>query len=208
MMMNPFVKVSGIGAPLMRTNVDTDQITPGRTGLKVETSGFGRGLFFNWRYLPDGSDNPQFVLNQEPYRHASFLVAGANFGCGSSREFAVFALRDFGFRAIIAPSFGAIFTSNCFTNGVLPIVLDEPSCNEIAANLAPNRAEMSVDLQNEVVISSSGHSYPFHVPALHRERILEGLDPVELTLKREPLIAAFQARDAKKRPWVYLERKL
>ena len=203
----PFVKVTGIGAPLLRTNIDTDVITPGHTGMKVDrSSGFGSGLFFNLRYLPDGSDDPDFILNQEPYRHACFLIAGDNFGCGSSREFAVWALRDFGFRAVIAPSYGAIFTANCYMNGVLPIVLDEPSCNEIASELSPTRAEMSVDLQESVVISPSGRHYPFRVPALQRGRLLEGLDAIDHTLKSEPLIAAFQARDSAKRPWVYLDK--
>ncbi|HEY3657367.1 MAG TPA: 3-isopropylmalate dehydratase small subunit [Steroidobacteraceae bacterium] len=204
-MMNPFVKVAGIGAPLLRTNIDTDQITPGHTGMKVQKSGFGSGLFYNWRYLKDGSDNMEFVLNQPPYREACFLVAGANFGCGSSREFAVWALRDFGIRAVIAPSFGAIFTANCFTNGVLPITLEESSVNALAADLAPDHAEMSVDLENGAVISPRGTSFPFHVPSLQRERLLEGMDPIEHTLKREPLITAFQQRDAARRPWVYLE---
>jgi 3-isopropylmalate/(R)-2-methylmalate dehydratase small subunit len=198
-----FVRVTGIGAPLMRVNIDTDQITPGRTGMKVATSGFGPGLFFNWRYLPDGSDNPDFVLNQEPYRQAEFLVAGDNFGCGSSREFAVLALRDFGIRAVIAPSFGAIFTSNCYTNGVLPISLDAASCDSLAAQLVPPHAEMTVDLERNQVISPDGVSFGFHLPGLQRERLLEGLDPIDHTLRREALISEFQERDAAKRPWVY-----
>lgn len=204
--MRPFVRITGIAAPLMRVNVDTDQITPGRTGMKVATSGFGPGLFFNWRYLTDGSDNPDFVLNQEPYRRSVFLVAGDNFGCGSSREFAVLALRDFGIRAVLAPSFGAIFTANCFTNGVLPIVLAEANCNLIASQLAPDSAEMTVDLQRNEVVSPAGSIFSFHVPALQRERLLEGLDPIDHTLRREELITQFQLRDASKRPWVYLER--
>jgi 3-isopropylmalate/(R)-2-methylmalate dehydratase small subunit len=201
--MKAFVRVTGIGAPLMRVNIDTDQITPGRTGMKVATSGFGLGLFFNWRYLADGSDNPEFVLNQEPYRRAEFLVAGDNFGCGSSREFAVLALRDFGIRAVIAPSFGAIFTSNCYTNGVLPISLDAASCDALAAQLRPSRAEMTVDLERQEVITPDGVAFGFHMPALQRERLLEGLDPIDHTLRREALISNFQERDAAKRPWVY-----
>jgi 3-isopropylmalate/(R)-2-methylmalate dehydratase small subunit len=201
--MKAFVRVTGIGAPLMRVNIDTDQITPGHTGMKVATSGFGPGLFFNWRYLPDGSDNPEFVLNQEPYRRAEFLVAGDNFGCGSSREFAVLALRDFGIRAVIAPSFGAIFTSNCYTNGVLPISLDAASCDSLAAQLLPSHAEMTVDLERNQVISPDGMAFRFHMPALQRSRLLEGLDPIDHTMRREALISEFQERDAAKRPWVY-----
>jgi 3-isopropylmalate/(R)-2-methylmalate dehydratase small subunit len=201
--MKAFVRVTGIGAPLMRVNIDTDQITPGRTGMKVATSGFGSGLFFNWRYLPDGSDNPDFVLNQEPYRRAEFLIAGDNFGCGSSREFAVLAIRDFGIRAVIAPSFGAIFTSNCYTNGVLPISLDAASCDTLAAQLLPAHAEMTVDLERSQVIGPDGVAFGFHIPALQRERLLEGLDPIDHTMRREALISEFQQRDAAKRPWVY-----
>lgn len=206
-MMKPFVRVEGVGAPLLRTNVDTDQITPGHTGMKVQKAGFGRGLFHNWRYLPGGADDPAFVLNQHPYREARFLVAGANFGCGSSREFAVWALRDFGIRAVIAPSFGAIFTANCFTNGFLPIVLEESSVNALAAELTPEHATMAVDLQESAVISPSGRLYPFHVPALQRERLLEGLDPISHTLKRESLILAFQQTDRQRRPWIYSREK-
>lgn len=201
--MQPFVRVTGIAAPLMRTNVDTDQITPGHTGMKVQTTGFGAGLFFNWRYLAGGVENPDFVLNQPPYRQARFLVAGANFGCGSSREFAVWALRDFGIRAVIASSFGAIFTSNCYMNGVLPIVLDDPSVAAIAAEISADRAEMTVDLATSTLLSPAGVGHRFHVPALQRERLLEGLDAVDATRKRDALIAAFQASDAAVRPWIY-----
>lgn len=201
--MTPFVMVTGVAAPLMRSNIDTDQITPGRTGMKVQKTGFGPGLFQNWRYLSDGSDNPDFILNQGPFRHACFLISGPNFGCGSSREFAVWALRDFGIRAVIAPGFGPIFTANCFTNGLLPIVLDEARVNALAAEIAPEHAEVTVDLREGVVISPAGNRHKFHIPALQRESLLEGLDPIDVTRKRESLIASFQERDAVKRPWVY-----
>jgi 3-isopropylmalate/(R)-2-methylmalate dehydratase small subunit len=201
--MKPFVQVTGVVAPLMRANIDTDQITPGHTGMKVESSGFGSGLFFNWRYLPDRSENPDFVLNQPPYRDSKFLVTGPNFGCGSSREFAVFALRDFGIRAVIAHGFGAIFSSNCYINGLLPISLDENIVNNIASEISENCAEMTVDLEQSVVISPKGNRHPFVVPVIQRERLLEGLDAIDATRKREPLIAAFQERDTQKRPWVY-----
>ena len=151
--MLPFVQVTGVAAPLLRHNIDTDQITPGHTGMKVQKSGFAAGLFFNWRYLPDGSDNPEFILNQPPYREASFLVAGGNFGCGSSREFAVWALRDFGIRAVVAASFGSIFAANCITNGVLPIVLDQASVNALAGSLTPSHALITVDLEHGHITS-------------------------------------------------------
>jgi len=201
--MKPFVQVTGVVAPLMRANIDTDQITPGHTGMKVESSGFGSGLFFNWRYLPDRSENPDFILNQPPYRGAKFLITGPNFGCGSSREFAVFALRDFGIRAVIAHGFGAIFTSNCYINGLLPISLDESIVNSIAAEISAENTEVTIDLDQSVVISPKGSRHPFYVPAIQRERLLEGLDAIDATRKREPAIAAFQAQDAQKRPWVY-----
>ena len=201
--MIPFVTVEGIAAPLLQSNIDTDQITPGHTGMKVQKSGFAAGLFFNWRYLADGSANPSFVLNQPAYRGACFLVAGANFGCGSSREFAVWALRDFGIRAVLAPSFGAIFTANCYTNGLLPVTLTEPDIAAIAAAITPENPHLSVSLQDSVVVLPDARVYPFKVPALQRERLLEGLDPIDHTRKRESLIAAFQEKDAALHPWVY-----
>jgi len=201
--MIPFVTVEGIAAPLLQSNIDTDQITPGHTGMKVQKSGFAAGLFFNWRYLADGSANPSFVLNQPAYRGACFLVAGANFGCGSSREFAVWALRDFGIRAVLAPSFGAIFTANCYTNGLLPVTLTEPDIAAIAAAITPENPHLSVSLQDSAVVLPDARVYPFKVPALQRERLLEGLDPIDHTRKRESLIAAFQEKDAALHPWVY-----
>lgn len=203
MSLEPFVSITGVGAALMRNNIDTDQITPGHTGMKVQKSGFGKGLFFNWRYLADGSDNPDFVLNQPPFRGAKFLIAGVNFGCGSSREFAVWALRDFGIRAVVAPSFGAIFTSNCYMNGVAPIVLSEADVVAIASEIAPEHAVMTVDLEASRITSPSGRQFSFHLPVLQRERLVEGLDAIDQTKKREAEIAAYQATDAKRRPWVY-----
>lgn len=203
MMMEPFVSVTGPAAAIMRNNIDTDQITPGHTGMKVQKSGFGDGLFFNWRYLEDGSPNPDFILNQPPFNDAKFLLAGPNFGCGSSREFAVWALRDFGIRAVIAASFGAIFTSNCFMNGVAPIVLDEDAVIAIVDEIVPQSADLTVDMANQIIVTPSGKRYAFHLPEMQRERLLEGLDSIDLTLKRRDRIIAFQEVDKVLRPWVY-----
>ena len=203
MSLEPFVRVVGVAAPLLRANIDTDQIAPGHTFMKKQVAGYGGGLFFNWRFLPDGSENPEFVLNCLPFREARFLLAGANFGCGSSREFAVWALRDFGILSLFDTSFCEIFTSNCYMNGVLPIVLDEAAVTTLAADVAPGREQIPVDLAEKVVIAPGGAQHGFHVPALQRERLVEGLDAIDATQKREPAIAAFQARDAARRPWVY-----
>ena len=203
MSMQPFVSITGVGATIMRNNIDTDQITPGHTGMKVQKDGFGEGLFYNWRYIEEGVENPDFILNQAPFRDAKFLLAGPNFGCGSSREFAVWALRDFGIRAVVACSFGAIFTSNCYMNGVAPIILEEDEVVSLAREITPESAMMTIDLANEAVISPGGQRFAFHMPALQRERLLEGLDAIDATSKREREIAAFQAADVGKRPWVY-----
>ena len=203
MSMNPFVSETGVAAALMRNNIDTDQITPGHTGMKVQKTGFAEGLFFNWRYLSDGSDNPDFILNQGPFRETKFLLAGTNFGCGSSREFAVWALRDFGIRAVIAPSFGAIFTSNCYMNGIAPICLDEVAVARIAEEITAETCTITVDLVRQVILSPLGYEHRFHIPGLQRERLIEGLDAIDATLKRDDQIAAFQATDKVRRPWVY-----
>lgn len=203
MTMQPFVCISGAAAPIMRNNIDTDQITPGHTGMKVQKTGFGDGLFFNWRYMPDGTDNIDFILNQGPFHKSKFLITGPNFGCGSSREFAVWALRDFGIRAVIAHSFGAIFTSNCFMNGVAPINLNEQDVQALAAEITPENPEITVDMKRQEITSPSGRTFSFRLPALQRERLLEGLNSIDATLKREDKIAHFQSEDAAKRPWVY-----
>ncbi len=203
--MKPFVRETGVAAPLLRKNIDTDQITPGFTGMKVQKTGFGDGLFYNWRYRSEGVEDPGFVLNQEPYRHAKFLLAGDNFGCGSSREFAVWALRDFGIRAVLSSSFGAIFSSNCYINGLIPILLPEDDVVSVAEEVERIGPEITVDLEENVVLSPSERAFPFTIPAFKREQLMEGLDAIDATRKREPLIAAFQAADALKRPWIYPE---
>lgn len=201
--MDALTIVRGVAAPMLQVNVDTDQIAPGHAIMKMEKAGAGVGLFANWRYREDQSENPDFVLNQPPFRHASFLVAGANFGCGSSREFAAWALRDFGIRAVIAPSFGAIFASNCYINGILPLSLPERIVAEIGAEISETVNEMTIDLIATEVVSPAGHRHRFEVPELQREMLLEGLDAVGLTLRHADLIAEFQKSDRDRRPWIY-----
>ena len=201
-MLTPFARFTGIAAPLLRNNIDTDQIIPGRELMKVQKEGFGKGLFAGLRYQVGGAENPDFVLNQEPYRKAQVLIAGENFGCGSSRETAAWALRDFGFRCLIAPSFGAIFTSNCFRTGLLPISLEPQVVQAIAAELGDHGHLIAVDLQAGVLEVVS--TFAFQIPPLQREMLLRGLDAVDFTLTFETDIGDFQARDRVARPWVYL----
>lgn len=201
--MKPFMRVEGIAAPLLLNNIDTDQITPGHQIIKLKESGFDIALFHNWRFLADGGENPDFVLNQQPFRDARFLLTGSNFGCGSSREWSAWALRDFGIRAVIAPSFSPIFAGNCFMNGLAPIVLPEEEVAAIAASVSPGRADIVVDLEACRITGVDGAAYVFSMPSVQRERLLEGLDAIDFTLKREAMIADFQASDVLRRPWIY-----
>ena len=204
-MMEKFSRVTGIAAPLMRPNVDTDVIIPIDDCVSVPRAEQGRCAFRAWRYLADGSDNPDFILNRAPFRDAVILLAGINFGCGSSREPAVWALMGLGLRAIIAPSFGDIFYNNCFQNGVLPIMLPEETVQSIAAEVAATPdAPLTVDLENRVITNARGLQIPFSIDDARRSALLEGLDEVGLTLKREAKIAAWQDSDRTRRPWVYV----
>ncbi len=202
--MEKFTRLTGIAAPLMRPNIDTDVIIPIDDCVSVPRAEQGRCAFRAWRYLADGSDNPNFVLNREPFRNAVILIAGINFGCGSSREPAVWALMGLGIRAIIAPSFGDIFYNNCFQNGVLPIMLPEETVRAIAAEVeaAPD-APITVDLENRVITNARGLRISFSIDGARRFALLEGLDEVGMTLKREAKIAAWQNSDRLRRPWVY-----
>ena len=193
--MQPFTKLSGVVAALPRPNVDTDQIIPARFMKRIERAGFGEFAFFEWRYLPDGSPDPDFELNRPQYEGAAILVAERNFGCGSSREHAVWALHEMGFRCIIAPSFADIFFNNCIQNGVLPIVLPEEQVHELL-NRAQRRPgyRLTVNLEQQTLYDSEGFEESFDIDPFVRERLLKGLDDVALTLQREPDIAAFEAR--------------
>jgi 3-isopropylmalate/(R)-2-methylmalate dehydratase small subunit len=188
--MKAFRQHTGLVAPLDRANVDTDQIIPKQFLKRIERTGFGEFLFYDWRYLPDGQPNPSFVLNEPRYHGASILVADKNFGCGSSREHAPWALGEFGFRVIIAPSFADIFSNNCFKNGMLPIAVN---VEEIMKRAKEREGyQLTVDLERLVVEDSDGSSIPFVVSEFQRYCLLEGLDDIGLTLRHEDAIQAYE----------------
>ena len=193
-MFEPFKKHTGLVAPLDRANVDTDQIIPKQFLKRIERTGFGEFLFYNWRYLSDGQLNPSFVLNEPRYQGASILVAAKNFGCGSSREHAPWALGEYGFRVIIAPSFADIFANNCFKNGMLPITLPAAQVEAIMDHAQQRESyELTVDLERLTVEDASGLSIPFVVGEFQRYCLLEGLDDIGLTLRHESAIRAYEA---------------
>ena len=205
--MNKFTKLEGVAAPFLRANVDTDMIIPmtrlvGTSREDIEGDGFE--LF---RFNKDGTENAEFVLNQPAWKRAPILLAGDNFGCGSSREAAVWALAGMGIRAVIAPSFGDIFYNNCFQNGVLPVELPVADIEELAEEMraSPGNARVTVDLERQVVVSPRGRELPFKVEANRRNALLHGLDDIGVTLTHQDKIEAWQARDHAARPWVWLK---
>jgi len=200
--MQAFTTLSGPAAPLLLANVDTDVIIRIERLTGHPREQLGRFAFEALRYRPDGSDDPEFVLNQNAFRGAPILLAGANFGCGSSREGAVWALMGLGIRCVIAPSFGDIFYGNCFQNGVLPITLDEHSIQELAIAARTGTA-MAVDLVHRQLAIGDSAPIPFQIDDLRRESLLEGLDAIGLTLKDAALIATWQDADRARRPWVW-----
>jgi 3-isopropylmalate/(R)-2-methylmalate dehydratase small subunit len=193
--MQPFVRFTGLVAPLDRPNVDTDQIIPKEYLKRIERTGFGEFAFNDWRYLPDGSLNQDFELNQPEYKGASVLVAGRNFGCGSSREHAPWALQEFGFRVLIAPSFADIFRNNCAQNGILTIILPEEQVQTLIENAQGNPGySLTVDLEKCTIDDSRGFQTSFDVDSFVRERLLKGLDEIGMTLQRDPSITAFEQK--------------
>jgi len=195
--MQPFRVHTGKVVPLLRANVDTDQIIPKQFLKRIEKTGFGEFLFYDWRRKSDGAMDPEFPLNQPRYAEASILVAGKNFGCGSSREHAVWALENFGFRAVIAPAFADIFANNCVQNGVLTVVLSEDQVAEIARRTEKNPDyNLTVDLEKCQLKDDQGFSANFTVDESVRHRLLEGLDDIGITLLHEAEIAAYEARHA------------
>ena len=186
---------TGLAAPLARPNVDTDQIIPKQFLKRIERTGFGQFLFYDWRFLPSGEPNVEFELNDPRYQGASILITGKNFGCGSSREHAPWALADYGFRAIIAPSFADIFANNCLKNGLLAVVLSEPEVAELTNRAKTiDRYELTVDLENKIVSDRSGFSAQFEIGDFQRQCLLEGLDDIGLTLQHEEAITTYEQR--------------
>ena len=195
--MLPFRTHTGVAVPLDRPNVDTDQIIPKQFLKRVERTGFGEFLFYDWRYTPEGAPDPSFVLNEPRYAGASVLVAGRNFGCGSSREHAPWALLDYGFRAVVAPSYADIFMNNCMKNGIVPVVLPEGEVAELARRARGREGyRLTVDLERCEVRDGRGFSAPFEIDEFRRHCLLEGLDDIGLTLRHESQIRDYEARRA------------
>jgi 3-isopropylmalate/(R)-2-methylmalate dehydratase small subunit len=201
--MQPFTRLTAVAAPLDITNVNTDMLIPARFLRKPRDERYGSYLFHDLRHDEDGRLRDSFVLNEAVYRDAKIIVAGANFGCGSSRESAVYVLLDSGFRCVIAPSFGDIFFGNCLQNGVLPVVLPDAECAALRTWLDANPgATLTVDLESETVSGGDGKVRSFSLDPLRRERMLKGLDEIGLTMTRLPAIEAFEQRYAAARPWL------
>ena len=211
--MEPFTRFEGLVAPLDRSNVDTDAIIPKQFLKSVQRTGFGPNLFDDWRYLDSGEpgmdsyerrENPDFVLNQPRYRGAGILLARENFACGSSREHAVWALTDYGFRAVIAPSFADIFYSNSFKNGLLPVQLDAETVDRLFRETQANEGyRLTVDLRTQQVITPDGAAFGFEVDPFRRECLLEGMDDIALTLQYADDIRRYEERRKAEAPWLF-----
>ncbi|HTK03110.1 MAG TPA: 3-isopropylmalate dehydratase small subunit [Bordetella sp.] len=204
--MEKFSSITGYAAPLMQINIDTDQMIPSRFLPRAHEPGvLKEGLFSEWKTRPDGTPNPDFILNREPWNQATILVAGRNFGCGSSREGAPKALRQWGFRVVIAASFGDIFYGNCFRNGIAPVILPEATVEAMAQDAMARGAGalIDVDLDQNTVTTSRGEVLSFESPARLRAMLLGGLDEIDLTLTMRQDIDVFRGKDTGARPWVY-----
>ena len=200
--MEKFTKVSGVAAPLPLVNIDTDMIIPKQFLKTIKRSGLGVNLFDEMRYDRQGNEIADFVLNKPAYRQAEILVAGDNFGCGSSREHAPWALADFGIKAIISTSFADIFYNNCFKNGMLPLVLPQKAVDVLMKDAEKgSNARIEVDLESQTVTSSDGQSFKFEVDAFKKHCLLNGLDDIGLTMEKAKSIDAFEAKAAMERPW-------
>ncbi|MBV7408261.1 3-isopropylmalate dehydratase small subunit [Maritimibacter sp. DP1N21-5] len=201
--MEKFEKLTGIAAPMPLVNIDTDMIIPKVFLKTIKRSGLGVNLFDEMRYDRQGNEIPDFVLNKPQYREAEILIAGDNFGCGSSREHAPWAIADFGIRCVVSTSFADIFFNNCFKNGILPIVLPEEQVEVLMKDAEKgSNARMTVDLEGQTITTSEGESFAFEVDAFKKHCLLNGLDDIGLTLEKQDAIAAFETQAAQARPWV------
>ena len=203
----PFTVHRGIAVPLRTRNIDTDTIIPSREIQRVSKQGLGDGLFAGWRYQAPGSrePDPEFILNRDGYQDASILLAGANFGCGSSREHAVWALGEFGIRAVLAPSFGSIFRNNCTLNGILAVVMEDETIRKLAdwVQTDPRHNRLAIDLRNQIIEWKAGETLVFEIEPTKRRLLLQGLDGIAVTLQQAWAIEEFEASDRTVRPWVY-----
>jgi len=202
--MEKFRKLTGVAAPMNAINIDTDQIIPKLHLRTIKRTGLGKVLFDELRFNTDGSEKPDFVLNQEPYRKAKIIVAGDNFGCGSSREHAPWALLDFGIRCVISTSFADIFYNNCFKNGILPITVTKEQLEALMADASDrDNPELTIDLEKQEIVRPNGPKVPFKIDPFRRECLLEGLDDIGLTLQKAEKIDAFEASQREQQPWLY-----
>lgn len=205
--MEPFTTHTGLVMPLDRTNVNTDEIIPARFLKSIKRTGFGSALFANWRFQSDGSPDPDFVLNLPRYQGASILLAGDNFGCGSSREHAPWAIREYGFRCIIAPSFANIFYNNCFNNGILPVAFEEAIVRELIAEAESTEGyALSVNLATQVVTTPDARVLSFEIDQFRKQALLKGLDNIGWTLSHADEIAAYEARRKQEAPWLFASK--
>jgi 3-isopropylmalate/(R)-2-methylmalate dehydratase small subunit len=201
--MEKFTKLTGISAPMPLVNIDTDMIIPKQFLKTIARTGLGKNLFDEMRYTQEGQEIPDFILNQPAYRASEIIVAGDNFGCGSSREHAPWALLDFGIRCVIATSFADIFYNNCFKNGIVPVVLPKEAVDVLMADAQKGaNARISVDLENQTVTSSDGQSFGFEVDAFKKHCLMNGLDDIGLSLEKVAAIDSFESRAKTLRPWV------
>ncbi|WP_137109170.1 3-isopropylmalate dehydratase small subunit [Rhodobacter sp. SY28-1] len=200
--MDKFTTLTGVAAPMPLVNIDTDMIIPKQFLKTIQRSGLGKNLFDEMRYTQDGQEIPDFVLNQPAYRKAEIIVAGDNFGCGSSREHAPWALLDFGIRCVISTSFADIFFNNCFKNGILPVVLPQDAVDYLMDDARKGaNARITVDLESQTVTASDGKTFAFEVDAFKKHCLLNGLDDIGLTLEKAAAIDSFEAKNATLRPW-------
>jgi len=209
--MQPFTVLTAVAMPLQRANIDTDAIIPSREMKGVSKTGLSEGLFAGWRYTEIGGREPVpgFVLNDPAYGGAQILLGGENFGCGSSREHAAWALAEYGFRAILAPSFNPIFFNNCVRNGIVPVIATDDAISALAAEVSsdPQGRQVTIDLPAQTVAGPAGTAFPFEIGEEAKDMLVHGLDAIDLTLKGAAEIAAFREADRKVRPWIYLDNK-